>query len=128
MRRQFAQFAVAGVLGFLVDAGVLYAALWAGMGYFVGRIASFLCAVFATWQVNRNFTFAAGRSPSLIAEFLQYLAAMALGGLINYAVYSAVILLAPKEALTPLLAVAAGSAAAMSVNFLTAKFWVFKRP
>lgn len=126
MKRQVAQFAVAGVLGFLVDAGMLYAALWAGLGYFAGRVVSFLCAVFVTWQVNRTFTFASGRRQSWIAEFMHYLAAMAVGGVINYAVYGLVVLLAPQGKLTPLLAVAAGSAVAMSVNFLSAKFWVFR--
>lgn len=120
------QFAMAGVLGFVVDASVLYLCLWAGSGYFAGRVVSFLCAVFATWRVNRRYAFADARERSAVAEFVHYLTAMALGGCVNYAVYSAVVLVAPVHALTPLLAVAAGSGVAMCLNFVSAKLWVFR--
>jgi len=126
MRRQVAHFILAGVLGFLVDASVLYLGLWLGLGYFVGRLISFLCAVFATWLVNRTVTFSSTSQRSYVGEFLHYLAAMAVGGAINYAVYSAVILAVPKTPWSPLLAVAAGAGVAMSVNFMSAKFWVFR--
>ncbi|QWT18721.1 GtrA family protein [Bacillus sp. NP157] len=126
MKRQVLQFAAAGVLGFLVDTGVLYGMLWLGLGYFLGRAISFLCAVFATWQVNRRFAFVDGRRRSAWQEWWHYLAAMAVGGVVNYAAYSAVVLLAPHARMTPLLAVAAGSAAGMVVNFASAKLWVFR--
>ncbi|MGN6481769.1 GtrA family protein [Luteibacter sp.] len=126
MTRQFLQFAAAGVLGFVVDASVLYLTLWVGIGYFAGRLVSFLTAVFATWQVNRRFAFAHGRRSSTWAEWWQYLAAMTLGGVINYAAYSAVIMTSPHGKLTPLVAVAAGSGVGMLVNFLSARFWVFR--
>lgn len=126
MKRQVTQFALAGVFGFAVDAVVLYLALWLGLGYFFGRAVSFLSAVYATWQVNRRFAFAAGRRESAWREWWRYLAAMSLGGVVNYAAYGAVVVLGPKVALTPLLAVAAGSVAGMLVNFASAKFWVFR--
>jgi putative flippase GtrA len=126
MKRQMGQFAIAGVLGFLVDTGVLYIGLWLGLGYFLGRVVSFLCAVFATWLLNRTFTFTTSPHQSYVSEFFHYLAAMAVGGVVNYAVYSVVIVLAPRTAWSPLLAVAAGAAVAMSVNFVSAKFWVFR--
>ena len=122
------RFAIAGVVGFVVDAGVLYLALWMGLGYFAGRAVSFLCAVVTTWLINRTYTFHDRRERSILAEFGHYLVAMALGGVVNYAVYSAVVVSAPKTALTPLLAVAAGVAAGMSINFVSARFWVFRRP
>lgn len=126
MTRQMMHFVVAGAIGFVVDAGVLYMGLAIGLGYFAGRLVSFLCAVFATWQVNRRLAFASSRGESLWSEWWHYLAAMAFGGAINYAVYTVVIIWAPKSAMTPLLAVGVGSGAAMTVNFLTAKFWVFR--
>lgn len=127
MKRQLVRFAIAGVVGFVVDAGVLYLALWMGLGYFAGRAVSFLCAVVTTWLINRTYTFHGHRERSIVAEFGHYLVAMALGGIVNYAVYSAVVVSAPKGALTPLLAVAAGVAAGMSINFVSARFWVFRR-
>jgi putative flippase GtrA len=126
VKRQAALFAAAGVVGFMVDTAVLYTALWAGLGYFAGRVVSFLCAVFATWQCNRRFAFSAGRRESAWEEWWHYLAAMALGGVVNYVAYSAVVLFAPLGPLTPVAAVAAGSAAGMLVNFASARFWVFR--
>ncbi|QDE38487.1 GtrA family protein [Luteibacter pinisoli] len=126
MKRQAIQFAAAGVLGFLIDTGVLYVALWAGLGYYAGRAVSFLCAVFATWQANRRFAFAEGRRESVWLEWWHYLAAMSLGGVVNYLAYTVVVLRAPSSQLTPLFAVAAGSLAGMVVNFISARFWVFR--
>jgi putative flippase GtrA len=126
MRRQAILFSVAGIVGFVVDASVLYIALWAGLGYFAGRIASFLVAVFATWQVNRRFTFADVRQRSAWSEWWHYLAAMSIGGVLNYLAYSAFVVFMPPGDAKPLLAVAVGSAAGMLVNFVGAKFWVFR--
>ncbi|WP_408161241.1 GtrA family protein [Caballeronia jiangsuensis] len=58
MQREFLRFDFAGVVGFVVDAGVLYAALSLGCGPYLGRVISFLCAAFVTWQINRRITFA----------------------------------------------------------------------
>lgn len=127
MKRQLTTFAVAGVAGFVVDASVLYGALWVGLGYFAGRAVSFLCAVVTTWLINRTYTFTYRRERSLWAEFGHYLTAMAVGGVVNYAVYSVVVVAAPRTPLTPLAAVAAGVAVSMSINFVSARFWVFRR-
>jgi putative flippase GtrA len=120
------RFAIAGVIGFLVDAGVLYGMLALGAGYFVGRAVSFVAAVWSTWQFNRRFTFVAGSNRSAWAEWWYYLAAMLAGGAVNYAAYSAAILVLPKNALLPLIAVGIGSLAGMAVNFVSAKLVVFK--
>ncbi|GLU31755.1 GtrA family protein [Trinickia caryophylli] len=125
--REFIRFGIAGGAGFVVDAGVLYICLWAGLGYFSGRLVSFLCAVFCTWQINRRFTFvAAGRRSSIWAEWWRYLAAMSAGGAVNYATYSAAVLALAGMRLLPLVSVALGSVAGLAVNFAGAKLWVFK--
>lgn len=124
-----ARFAFAGVAGLAVDVAVLYLALALGFGPYSGRVLSFLCAVFATWQINRRYTFAAadGAHVSLWREWWLYLTAMLGGGLVNYAAYSAAIAFGPRAPWWPMLAVAAGSLAGMAVNFASAKFFVFKR-
>lgn len=126
-RGQLARFLVAGVMGFLVDSGVLYLTLWLGLGYFAGRGVSFFCAVWTTWQINRRYTFVASLRQSVWAEWWRYLAAMSVGGGVNYAAYSAVVSLLPPASWLPVLAVAAGSVAGLTVNFATAKWWVFRR-
>ena len=127
MKREVFRFAVAGVIGFVVDAGVLYGMLALGAGYFVGRCFSFVAAVWATWQINRRFTFAVDRNKSSWKEWWQYLFAMIGGGAVNYAAYAAAVVLLPKSGLLPIYAVALGSIAGMTINFLSAKLWVFKK-
>lgn len=126
MKRELLRFAIAGVIGFLVDAGLLYGMLALGAGYFVGRAVSFLAAVWSTWQFNRRFTFVSGSNRSIWSEYWHYLAAMLGGGVVNYAAYSAAILMLPKNGFLPVIAVAIGSLAGMTVNFVSAKLWVFK--
>jgi putative flippase GtrA len=126
MRRQVIRFVIAGVVGFVVDAGILYLALAAGLGYFAGRAVSFLCAVWATWQINRRYTFTSGHRESAWVEWWRYLAAMSVGGVVNYGAYSATVLALKRLPFLPLLAVAVGSLAGMAVNFASAKLWVFR--
>ncbi|WP_244197926.1 GtrA family protein [Caballeronia ptereochthonis] len=120
------RFAIAGAVGFVVDAGVLYIALTGGCGPYLGRALSFLCAAFVTWQINRRITFTGRANGSLWKEWYQYLLAMSFGGACNYTVYAVALKLLPKGPAAPALAVAAGSIAGMFVNFLTAKLWVFR--
>lgn len=125
MRRQLLFFAGAGIAGLMVDTGVLYLALDAGLGYFAGRAVSFLCAVWVTWQLNRRLTFSPRPGESVWQEWWRYLAAMSGGGAVNYTAYSLIVIALEGRPLLPLFAVAAGSLAGMTVNFITAKWWVF---
>lgn len=125
--RQLPRFALAGTTGFVVDAGVLYAALAAGLDYYSGRAVSFFVAVVTTWLINRTWTFGASRTRPTAAEFARYFAAMSLGGAVNYVTYAIVVSLLPRAAWLPLAAVAAGSIAGLGVNFATARLWVFRR-
>ena len=126
MRRQFLRFALAGAVGFVVDVGVLYIALSLGLGYYLGRVVSFLVAAFTTWQINRRYTFPIRDGEHWTAEWLRYLLAMLGGGAANYARYAALIYALPKALFLPALAVAAGAIPGLMVNFLAARFWVFK--
>lgn len=124
---QVVRFGLAGVAGLLVDVGVLYLMLALGLDHYSGRLLSFLAAVWATWQLNRRYTFAA-TDDTLWRQWWRYLLAMTGGGLVNYAAYSAILLMAPSQPRwLPLLAVAGGSLAGMAVNFLSAKLLVFRR-
>ncbi|KIG07746.1 GtrA family protein [Burkholderia sp. MR1] len=126
MNSQIVRFAIAGAIGFLVDAGVLYLALACGLGPFVGRAVSFLAAVWVTWRINRQYTFRARVDRSVWAEWWRYLLSMTGGASVNYAVYSLVIVAARHGPGLPLVGVACGSIAGMAVNFIAAKFWAFR--
>ena len=121
---QFLRFAATGVAGLVADMGALYLALALGSGYYLGRLLSFLFAVWVTWSLNRRYTFAATDNP--FREWLRYLTAMLGGGAINYATYTLVLHLLPPSAWAPAAGVAAGSLAGMLSNFVTAKRFVFR--
>ena len=123
--RQFAIFAITGGVGFLVDVGVLYLLIRLGASFLLARAASFLCAVATTWLVNRRTTFAIASRPSL-REFFGYLAAMSIGGSINYASSYLIVQMMPQQSLISVAAVAIGSLLGLSVNFAVSKFWVFR--
>ncbi len=124
--RKFLLFAIAGGAGFVVDTAVLYL-LKGALGLYGARAISFVCAVATTWIINRSFAFK-GQSAELAIwrEFLRYLAAMILGGAVNYAVFAAMVATIPLVAEQPVLGVAAGVVAGMFVNFLLADRLVFK--
>jgi putative flippase GtrA len=121
---QFLRFAVTGVIGLGADVAVLYAALALGAGPYAGRALSFLAAVCVTWRINRRYTFTS--SGSQWSEWWRYLGAMSGGALLNLGAYTLALWLLPPAAWAPALGVAIGSLAGMVLNFLSAKFFVFK--
>ncbi|MDQ1817501.1 GtrA family protein [Massilia sp. CCM 9210] len=123
---QVLRFGVAGVAGLLVDLAVLELALRAGMNPYAGRAASFLCAVLATWQINRRYTFHPA-GISLWTEWWRYLLAMSGGGAVNFATYSAIVWTFPNVPHITSWGVCAGSLAGMAVNFVGARWFVFQR-
>jgi len=120
-------FGVAGVLGLLVDMGVLWLATpW--LGLYGGRVLSFLCAATSTWAVNRRQTFApTGRQgKTLAAEYLAYLGTMGVGGAINYSAYVAFVHHFPDLPGFAMWGVAVGSLAGLGFNFASARFLIFR--
>jgi putative flippase GtrA len=127
IRRQLVLFSIAGTLGFVVDAGVLYAAIAAGTGFYAGRVVSFLCAAFSTWLFNRRFTFPhADPAASWWSQWLRYLYAMSFGAVVNYLAYVVVLHALARAWWAPLAGVAVGSLSGLAVNFVLARQWVFK--
>jgi len=118
-------FALAGFIGFIVDAGVLYAVKDI-FGNYLGRVLSFLCAVFVTWLINRNIVFRHRKSGvALNVEFGRYLFVMLGGGSINYIVYAVLVSCISLVEAQPVLGVAVGSIVGMLVNYIYAKKIVF---
>jgi putative flippase GtrA len=126
--RQFVAFAAIGVVGFAIDAGVLYLLLTlTHIGFYLGRLASFLCAATVTWYLNRTFTFPeVARQSGLDREWLRFLGANSIGGLVNVGVYALLVWKLAFFAALPVLAVAAGSLSGLTVNFTLTRAYVFK--
>lgn len=122
------RFGIAGVLGFLVDAGVLYL-LAPFFGWYGARVLSFWAAATATWLFNRRYTFADSAAPggaALWREYGTYLVAMLGGAAVNYAAYALTLHFMPPAAWAPLLGVAVGSVAGMGLNFVSARWLIFR--
>jgi putative flippase GtrA len=129
-QRQFIRFAVIGAGAFAVDTALLYAALATGLGFYAGRAVSYLVAASCTWYANRRITFGPAGSSSTAqtaAEWLRFLVANLAGGVINYASYAALIAAFSIVRAYPVLGVAAGSIAGLTINFTLSKFVVFRQ-
>jgi putative flippase GtrA len=126
-RFQFLSFAAVGVVGFIVDTGVLYTAKDdLGLGLYAGRLLSFLVAATTTWLLNRVFTFGNPPVKSLWREWLHFLSVNSIGGLVNYGVYSALVATSARVGEHPVLGVAAGALSGLAFNYLGSKHAVFR--
>lgn len=129
--KQFQRFLLVGALGFVVDFSVLYLAVnAAGLGTLAGRLVSFIVAATVTWKANRHFTFATTEAvvPGTAArQWLRYLLTTAIGGAINIGVYQLWLKMTDYGNMNLFLAVVAGSAVALLVNFTLSKHVVFGR-
>lgn len=123
---QLIKFGIGGVLGFLIDALLLYA-LKLSLGLYGARLISFISAVFATWLFNRNITFNDKRYPHWYQEFAYYFLCMAVGGVVNLTFYMLLVSKSKYAAQCPIIGVAVGSIAGMTINFFTSKFLIFRR-
>jgi putative flippase GtrA len=118
----FLRFGVVGAIGFLVDAGVLQLLIALGCGPVASRAVSIPVAVLATWLLNRTFTFAAAQAGPAWTSFMRYCGVSALGAGVNFALYTLLVI----ASMQPIFALAAGSIAAMFVNYLGSRHFAFK--
>lgn len=126
---QFAKFSVVGTIGFIADTGALYLLMFvAGLDPFTGRLFSFLFAATVTWLLNRNYTFRGSAPAPRTRQWARFVTVNAVGGALNYGVYSALILSGGWFLEAPVLAVAAGSIAGLACNFTASRKFVFKLP
>lgn len=125
--RQALRFAAVGVLGFLVDAGVLMAGRsLLGLDLYSSRALSYVAAVTSTWALNRAFTFKEYASSSKLVEWARFFAANTVGGAVNLGVYAALVNFVPLVREFPVLGVAAGSLSGLGVNFTLSRIYVFR--
>jgi len=127
LRGEFLRFGIVGTAGFLVDTAALYAALHAlGLGLYGGRVFSYLVAATFTWAMNRRFTFKDAAAQSAAGQWGKFVAANAVGAVVNYATYAALVTYVSIVAAYPVLGVAAGSIAGLVFNFAASKRFVFR--
>lgn len=127
-RREAAGFVVAGVLGFMVDAGLTAGLTALGAGPLAARAPAIAAALLTTFVVNRRHAFApSGRA--LPAEFARYVAVSATGAALSMATYLAAVAGLTGAGLAPTLAapvgVALGSGVGMVANYFGYRGFAF---
>ncbi len=128
LKREALSFAMGGVLGFVVDAGIVeLLTCTSGLNPYVARVPSFMLAATVTWQWNRHLTFARRRGVRRGDEWLRWMLVMSAGAAINYGTYAALVAGLPVVHDAPWIGVAAGSLVAAAVNFMAARSLVFKQ-
>jgi putative flippase GtrA len=130
-RLSILRFAVIGALGMPVDWCVLQLMVHWGTGPYAGRVVSWFCAACFTWAGNRYFTFAATRARGVAGvakEWLRFLAANAVGGLVNVGLYSVLVRFAPPPLNDLTVALVLGVLLGLIFNFTLSKTIVFKGP
>ncbi|QND40149.1 GtrA family protein [Rhizobium leguminosarum bv. viciae] len=122
--RKLIRFTIAGGIGFLVDAGILSALLHlTPLGPFLARLIAIAFAMAAHRAFNRSFTFdRTGRS--LATEGFRYGSVGVTAALVNYGLYSALLLSLPV--LQPLAAMVIASVASMIFSFFGYSRFVFR--
>ena len=119
------RFVFAGGIGFVADGAALWLLLAVTpLGPFIARMLSIGFALCVTWQLNRHLTFSPSRR-GVAQEGARYGGVGIATSVVNYLVYSAILLTLP--AAPPLAALAVASLAAMTLSFLGYSRLVFDR-
>lgn len=130
VRSQFLRFAVVGAAGFVVDESVLWLMHRViGLDPFSARAISIFSAMTLTWWGNRTLTFsahAAEGAGAVIKEWLRFIAANAIGALVNYGAYASLVKFAPAPLNNAYLATAIGVGIGLIFNFTLSKRFVFR--
>jgi putative flippase GtrA len=128
-RLSILRFAIIGALGMPVDWGVLQLMVHFGTGPYFGRMISWFCAATFTWAGNRYFTFASSRARGFVAtikEWARFLAANAVGGLVNVGLYSVLVRFSPPPFNDLTIALICGVLLGLVFNFTLSKKLVFR--
>ena len=122
--RRFASYTTVGIVGFIVDAGILSALVhvWEWPHY-TARALSFTAAVTVTWALNRRWVFT--RTRDARREYGAYFSVQAVGACINLGTYALVILAYPPLARVPVLPLLAGAALGFAFNYYWTVRWVY---
>ena len=129
---RFIRFGIVGAGGYVVDATILFLMVQVvHLDPYSGRLVSYLAAATCTWAGNRYLTFADQRAHGLAGiaqEWLKFLGANAIGGLVNLGLYGVLLHYAPRPFNYYLLAQLLGVLAGLMFNFTLSKRLVFRQP
>lgn len=121
---QFLRFGTVGAAGFVVDTAVVYS-LRGAIGIYAAGAAAYVVAASFTWLFNRLWAFRNASRGAAHRQWMMFLATQSAGFVINRGVFAALVTFNDVCAAYPVLAIAAGMAAGMFLNFAAARRYVF---
>jgi putative flippase GtrA len=128
---QIVSFALVGAVGYVVDSAITYVcAKYLSLSPELARPPGFIVATIVNFLLNWAITFRYSGAPFMRA-FVRYWLVASVGLAVNYAVYSACVLLAPHFGITPTpailpLFIAAGIGVSMILTFVGFRFFAFR--
>ena len=122
---QFIKFGIVGVLGLAANTAVVYL-LDGPMGLYLSGVVAWVAAATLTWALHRSWTFRGPHGGGLRRQWARFLAANSVGFVVYYAVYAGLVSSCVRCAAQPLLAILAGAAVSLLVNFLLSRHLVFR--
>ncbi|HVY20700.1 MAG TPA: GtrA family protein [Bauldia sp.] len=124
--RHWGGFIVSGLTAALIDALITSGLVHDfGLDPFSSRIAGILVAMVAAWLLHRRLTFAMRSLPNW-REFVRFAAVAWSANLLNYVIYSAILIARP--ATLPFVAIIIATAIAAVFSYLGFRLGVFREP
>lgn len=120
--KRLAGFAVAGLSGFVIDAGITEALVDLSVSPYVARIGAVAVAIGVTYTINRHLTFG-DRRGAAGGRRLRYVTVSLLAIAINYGAFALTIALMPG--VRPIAGVVVGTAIGMIINYVGYSRFVF---
>ena len=125
--QQFLRFFLVGLCAFSIDAIILQALVsLAQWNPYIARVPSAFAAIVFSWLLNRSFTFTQAKKVGVARSIVNHIFATALSTGINLLVYWGFLSYFPSLNHLPIVALSFGAAVGMVINFLLAKYWVFR--
>lgn len=118
------RFGMVGTFAYLVDTAALYL-LAEFMSVVPARLIAFAIAVTTTFFLNMWLTFDGLIDQSLLKSYVRYVSANSVGGLINLAVSTTILIQNIAYLSLPFVAVAFGSLSGLIANYSLSKRFIF---
>lgn len=120
------QFGFVGAVGTGVNLGVLTLMTQVGVPPMIAIAGGIGVSLFTNFILNRRFTFGYSRHQAFWPQFAGFVAASALGALVNY--ITALMILRSVPTMPIQVAAAIGIAFGMVFNYLSSRYMVFRKP
>ncbi|HKI73783.1 MAG TPA: glycosyltransferase family 2 protein [Pseudomonadales bacterium] len=122
---EFVHFGLVGASGFIVDITFFYLLQFFGLDHYVARAISFWPAASWNWAMNRRGTFGDRRRRPRARQWVEFIAASAIGFVINYGLYYSLTTYVQLFERYHILAFISGIAVGSLFNFAASTLFVY---